>query len=210
MKLPEPALDGACSLQKALSTRRSMRAFSTAPLSLQEVSQLMWAAQGVTGKSGERSAPSAGATYPLKAWLAVGKVEGLAPGLYQYEGATHELKLFDAGDPRLKLTQASRNQDFILEAPVSLVFSAQPGSTTGRYPELGDRYVAMEAGHASQNVYLMAAALGLGTVAVGAFDAAAAGRMLWLLPHEQVLYIMPVGKPVQAEKDEYIKGDTLT
>ena len=200
MKLPEPALDSAFSLEKALYTRRSVRAYAPEPLSLAEVSQLLWAAQGVTDASGERTAPSAGATYPLEVYLVAGNVTDLAAGIYNYDPASHSMTLYDNGDCRAKLAQAAGGQVWVLEAPVSLIFVSSPGATTQRYPEKGERYVNMEAGHAAQNVYLQAAALGLGTVSVGAFDAAAVKRMLWLLPHVETLLIMPAGKMAQGEK----------
>ena len=194
MKLPEPKLDSTFSVEKAISQRRSLRSYADDTLGLEEVSQLLWAAQGMTGANGERSAPSAGATYPLRVYVAAGNVPGLAAGIYKYDCQTHELTLLFNGDERGKLADATRGQRWVSEAPISLLICSSAGSTMQCYPEMGERYVYMEAGHAAQNVYLQATALGLGTVVVGAFDAPAIRRILWLLPHEQPLYIMPVGK----------------
>lgn len=201
MKLPEPKLDSACSLEKALYTRRSVRAYAPDPLSLADVSQLLWAAQGVTDPCGTRTAPSAGATYPLEVFLMAGNVTDLAAGIYKYDPASHSMTLYDSGDSRAKLAQAAGGQAWVLEAPISLIFISSAGATMQRYQEMGERYVNMEAGHAAQNVYLQATALGLGTVSVGAFDGVAVGRMLWLLPHVETLLIMPVGKMPQGEPD---------
>ena len=201
MKLPEPRRDGTFSVEIAIAGRRSVRGFADEALSLEEVSQLLWAAQGITGESGTRAAPSAGATYPLRVYLAAGNVDGLEAGTYRYEGITHELVLLDRGNGRAKLGQAAAGQEFVREAPAGLIITGVSERTTRRYRELGERYVNMEAGHAAQNVYLQATAMGLGTVAVGAFDGAAVIRMLWLLPGEKPLYIMPVGKPARGEQD---------
>ena len=201
MKLPEPKLDSAFSLEKAIHLRRSVRGFSPDAVSLADVSQLLWAAQGVTDTCGTRTAPSAGGTYPLEVYLVAGNVTDLPAGIYKYDCQAHELTLLFNGDERGKLADATRGQSWVSEAPASLIICSSAGSTMQRYPEMGERYVYMEAGHAAQNVYLQATALGLGTVAVGAFDAAAIKRMLWLLPHQEPLYIMPVGKMARGEPD---------
>ena len=200
MKLPEPKLDSAFSVEKAISQRRSLRGYADATLSLEDVSQLLWAAQGMTGASAERSAPSAGATYPLRVYVVAGNVPGLAVGIYKYDCQTHELTLLFFGDERGKLADATRGQRWVSEAPISLIICSSAASTMQRYPEKGECYVYMEAGHVAQNVYLQATSLGLGTVVVGAFDASAIKHMLWLLPHEQPLYIMPVGQPAQGDQ----------
>jgi len=201
MKLPEPKLDSAFSLEKAILLRRSVRGYAPDAVSLADVSQLLWAAQGITDPCGTRTAPSAGGTYPLEVFLMAGNVADLPAGIYKYDPASHSLTLYDNGDSRGKLAQAARGQACVLEAPVSLIFISSPGAIMQRYPEMGERYVHMEAGHAGENVYLQAAALGLGTVAVGAFDAAAVKRMLWLLPHQEPIYIMPVGKMARGEPE---------
>jgi SagB-type dehydrogenase family enzyme len=200
MKLPEPKQDGAFSLEKAISLRRSTRDFSADALRLEDISQLLWAAQGATDGAGKRAAPSAGACYPLQTYLVAGKVEGLEAGIYGYDGQTHELKLLDRGDQRSKLGEATPAQPWVAQAPISLIISHLGGRIAERYGARSERYTHMEAGHAAQNVYLEATALGLGTVAIGAFSEASITHLLWLMPHEKPLYIMPVGKPAQGEK----------
>ena len=199
MNLPAPKLDGACSLEKAIALRRSVRAFAPEPLSLEDVSQLLWAAQGITGEDGLRSAPSAGATYPLQTYMVAGNVTGLDAGVYRYENQGHSLSLLFGGDERTKLCDAALGQSCVLQAPLSLILTAVKDRTIKIYKGFGEGYVNMEAGHAAQNVHLQAAALGLASVPVGAFDAAVVKRILWLMPHEETLYILPVGKPAQGE-----------
>lgn len=194
LSLPEPAKKGVMSVEEALAERRSRREYAREPLSLAELSQLLWAAQGTTGEGG-RTAPSAGATYPLEVYAVVGEVSGLPPGVYRYLPKEHSIGLVFLGDFRGSLYSASGSQKWVLDAPVSLVFTAVYGRTTRVYGERGIRYVHMEAGHAAQNVYLQAEALGLGTVAVGAFDDEGVRGLLNLSPGETPLYVMPVGKP---------------
>jgi SagB-type dehydrogenase family enzyme len=201
MKLPEPRPDSAFSLEKALYTRRSVRGYSPDAVSLADVSQLLWAAQGIRDHYGSRTAPSAGATYPLEVYLVAGNVTDLPAGIYKYDCQSHALNLLDRGDRRDELAKTTRGQSFIAEAALCIIITAVSERTLRRYPELGERYIHMEAGHVSQNIYLQAVALGLGALAVGAFDGASVLRLLWLMPHEEPLYIMPVGKPAQGEPD---------
>ncbi len=169
IKLPEVIQKGEISVEEALTRRRSVRAYKDLPLSLEQVSQLLWAAQGITEPSlNFRTAPSAGALYPLEVYLLSGNIIGLPAGLYRYIPEQHVLILVSEGDKRQELFQASLRQSSIRNAPGVLIFTAVMERTTRRYGERGIRYVHMEAGHASQNVYLQAAVLGLGTVAIGA------------------------------------------
>lgn len=194
IKLPEVIKKGEISVEEALTNRRSVRTYKDIPLSLEQVSQLLWAAQGVTEPSlNFRTAPSAGALYPLAVYLLSGNITGLPVGLYRYIPEQHALILVSKGDKRQELFQASLRQSSLRNAPGVLIFTAVMERTTRRYGERGIRYVYMEAGHASQNVYLQAAALGLGTVAIGAFDDRAVKAILDLPEQEQPLYLMPLG-----------------
>ena len=194
VRLPQPRWTGEVSVEQALKSRRSVRSFNSRALSLAEVSQLLWAAQGITGGR-FRTAPSAGALYPLKVHLAVGNVEGLKPGVYRYYPAEHSLSEVLEGDVRESLARSAHRQEWVAEGAIALVFSAVYESTTRKYGERGIRYVHMEAGHAAQNVYLQAQALGLSTVTVGAFIDSSVRRLLRLQDREQPLSIMPVGEP---------------
>ncbi len=193
--LPAPQRDGERSVEAALARRRSIRDYTDAPLSLAAVSQLVWAAQGVTDADGRRTAPSAGGLYPLDLYLVAGEVTGLRPGVYRYEPRRHRLVLHAAGELRGPLAEAALEQEWVAEAPAILVLCAVYQRTARKYGRRAPRYVHMEVGHAAQNVYLQAVSLGLGTSMVGAFRDEPLARLL-SLPGEVVpLGVMPVGKP---------------
>lgn len=193
--LPHPRVVGELSVEKALLTRRSIREYRSDPLTLDEVGQLLWAAQGVTSPGGFRTAPSAGALYPLETYLVAGNVTGIAAGVYRYLPEQHALTLTLPGDRRLDLSIAALHQTAIGKAPASLLFSAVFPRSTGKYGKRGHRYVQMETGHAAENVSLQAVAFDLGTVVIGAFDDDAVKRITSLPPEEEPLAIMPVGRP---------------
>lgn len=192
--LPPPRLEGSLSVEEAIYHRRSVRSYRDEPLSLAEVSQLLWAAQGTTDASGLRSAPSAGALYPLEVYCVSVRVEGLPAGAYRYLPEEHRLEEVQVGDVRDALCDAALNQEWVREAPAVLVIAAVYQRTTGKYRARGERYVHMEVGHAAQNVYLQATALDLGTVIVGAFDDAQVQRILGMPSEEAPLAILPVGR----------------
>ncbi len=190
--LPDPALSGTLSVEKALAHRRSVRTYSPVPLTLDQLGQLLWAAQGITDYTqGLRSTPSAGATYPLEVLVSVGRVDDLSPGLYRYQPGAHSLILWRDEDVRQELAQAALGQTWIAQAPAVVVLAAEYERTTARYGERGERYVHMEIGHAGQNVYLQAEALGLATVMVGAFEDEVLQELLGI--DEPPLAILPVG-----------------
>jgi SagB-type dehydrogenase family enzyme len=193
--LPEPSHDGNVSLERALHRRESVRDFTARSLSQEQVSQLLWAAQGITRLDGGRTVPSAGGLYPLELYLVVGDVDGLESGLYRYRPGSHDLVPVGAGDHRSQLAAAALRQSWMREAPVTLVFAAVYARTTGKYGERGRKYVHMEVGHAAQNVYLEAAAMGLGTTFVGAFHDNQVKGILGLPASEHPLGLMPVGWP---------------
>jgi SagB-type dehydrogenase family enzyme len=197
VSLPDPHLKGEMSLEEAILKRRSRRDFKDSPLTLGEVSQILWAAQGITDRAGLRAAPSAGALFPLDLYLVVGErgVEELEEGVYHYLPQSHSLEPTLEGDVRQTLARLCAQQMFIAEAPVSLLITAEYERTTEKYGDRGMRYVHMEAGHVAQNVYLQAEALGLGTVTVGAFQDEEISQALDLPPTYRPLYVMPIGHP---------------
>jgi len=195
VELPTPRVVGEQSLESALDVRRSIRDYTGAPLSLEEVSQLLWAAQGVTDTNGGRTAPSAGALYPLEVYVVAGNVTSLDAGVYRYRPHGHTIEVHVHGDMRTGLARAALGQDCVSEGAAVLVFAAVYDRTKRKYRERGTRYVHMEVGHAAQNVCLQATVLGLGAVPVGAFDDAAVHKTLKLPRSEKVLYLVPVGKP---------------
>lgn len=195
VKLPSPVLDSGTSIEKALLKRRSVREYGHEPLTLPEISQLLWAAQGVTErKEGLRAAPSAGALYPLEVYLVAGDVDGIEQGVYKYKPHGHELVKVVEGDKRMDIYRASLYQEPVKDAPALIVISAIYQRTTIKYGERGIRYVHMEVGHAAENVYLQAVALNLGTVVVGAFHDEDVRKALNMPKDETPLYVMPVGR----------------
>lgn len=195
IKLPEPRKKGRISVEEALNTRRSIRKYSGQPLSLQEVGQLLWAAQGITNKKGRRTAPSAGALYPIEVYLVAGEVSNLQSGIYRYIPQWHSLELHIEGDWREKLCTAALNQEYIRDAPASILISAVFDRTRRKYGRSrGARYAGMEAGNVSQNICLQAVVLKLGTVFVGAFKDSKISCIFDMEDDESPLAIMPVGK----------------
>lgn len=196
IKLPPPEIKPGMSVLEAIAKRRSRRAFKDTALTLQQVSTLLWACQGITDKrSGFRSAPSAGATYPLELFLVAGNVEGLIPGVYRYLPNAHALDILSEGDIRLVLTSACLDQSFIMEAPATIVIGAVFERTTGHYGERGKMYVFQECGHVGENLHLACEQMGLGTVMVGAFRDDAVKRLVNMNKNETPVYVMPVGYP---------------
>jgi len=192
--LPEPRNSGGISVEEALLERRSIRNYKNEALTLAEISQLLWAAQGITDPGGYRTAPSAGALYPLEVYVVAGNVEGLQAGIYKYRPQGHELKKVAEGDVRAELCAAALDQECIEDGAAVLVFAAVYERTTRKYGERGEQYVHMEVGHAAQNVYLQAVSQGLGTVVVGAFDDGGVEKLLQMQDDERALCIMPVGR----------------
>jgi len=198
IKLPFPNPQGTISVEAAISKRRSVRRFRAQPLSLAQLSQLLWSAQGITGTGGRRAVPSAGATYPLEIFVVIGAhgIETLAAGIYHYQVDNHSLSLHLSGDLRQKLADTALGQSFIANCPVNMVVCALHPRTVYRYGRRGERYVHMEVGHVGQNVSLQAVALGLATIMVGAFEDEEVRKVLKIEEQIKPLYIIPVGKPV--------------
>jgi len=194
--LTEPDLESNIPLEKAINQRASRREYQDTAIKKSEVAQLLWSASGkqVDGVSGAtRVAPSAGATHPMEMYLAAGKVEGLETGVYRYLIQEHSLEQVSREDIREELAEAALGQNFIAQAPVSVIIVAHHERTTNRYGERGERYVHMEAGNISQNLYLQAETLNLATVAVGAFEDNLVAKLLQ--EEGEPLLIMPVGEP---------------
>ena len=194
IQLPQPRTDGDVSVEKALQSRRSVRSYKNVPLDLTEISQLVWSAQGVTRARGFRTAPSAGALYPLELYVIAGRVIDLPSAIYKYSPRTHELIEIIAGDLRSEFSRAALRQSAIKKAPAVLLFCAVYERTTGKYGRRGIRYVHMEVGHAAQNVCLQAIALGLQTAVIGAFRDDNVKQIAHLPAGEQPLYFVPVGR----------------
>lgn len=191
--LPPPATKGSMSLEETLALRRSVREFDTEPLTPAELGQLLWAAQGITNARGFRTAPSAGALYPLELHLAT------AEGVFHYDPVSHGLEVLDSKDARQQLYEAALKQEPVRQAPVVVVVTAVYERTSSKYgQERAPRYVHLEAGHSAQNLLLEAVALHLGAVPIGAFHDEQVQAALGLPVDRQPLYLIAVGHPAQS------------
>ena len=184
-----PAVAEHPTLEDTLSRRRSVRLFSDRALSEDEVLKLCWAAQGVTDPKGHRTAPSAGARYPLELYVAT------PGGCYAYDPPHHRLLRRTEDDLRAALQWAALSQEAVGQSPAVFVVAAQPARTTAEYGHRGRRYVHLEAGHAAQNLLLEATAMGFGAVPIGAFDDARLREVLDLPADREVVYLIPIGEP---------------
>jgi len=191
--LPAPSFDGKISVEKAIKSRRSIRSYKQDSLTLAQISQLLWAAQGITSNDGFRTAPSAGATYPLEIYLVVGKVTDLTSGIYKYLNKDHVIIKIGDGDKRAELSDAALSQEWIKEAPIAIVVCGIYERTSKKYGDNASKFVHMEVGCVAQNLYLQATALGLGTTFVGTIDAEKIASVLHLDKNEHALCILPVG-----------------
>ncbi|NLX64682.1 MAG: SagB/ThcOx family dehydrogenase [Clostridiaceae bacterium] len=194
-KLSEPVKKGNMSLEEAIACRRSVRSYSEGKIEEKDISQLLWTAQGITDEmEGLRTAPSAGALYPLEIYIAAAMVEGIEAGLYKYNPLNHSLILKKYGDLREDIYNVSLRQDSIKDAAAVVIYCAVFEKTSSRYEDRAEQYIYLEAGHSAQNIYLQAEALNLGTVAIGAFNDKGIKRVLELTDEEHPVYLMPIGK----------------
>jgi SagB-type dehydrogenase family enzyme len=214
--LPEVRYDGELSLERAVTERRSVRIYAQVALSLEDLSQLLWAAQGITERidvppavwtggewmGGLRTAPSAGALYPLELYVAVGDVTDLEAGLYRYVPLEHSLERVGDGDLREALGAAAYRQRAIYQAPAVLLIAAVYERTAIKYGGRAERYVHIEVGAAAENAWLQAEALGLGAVFIGAFNDQAVKQALGLPEDHEPLGIMPVGRRTEDWREQ--------
>jgi len=200
--LPSPQTNGTVSVEQALENRRSRRDFIDKAISAEQLSQILWAAYGVTNAipdnpslgGGLRTAPSAGALYPFEIYAVIGKVNGIEAGVYKYIAKDHKIIRTIDRDIREELSAVALGQEFLKKAPVTILYSAIYSRMTQKYGDRGrDRYVCMDLGHSAQNIYLQAETLNLGTCAIGAFVDSKMAELLQLTEEEEPLYIMPVG-----------------
>ncbi len=195
-KLPEPDYQG-MPLEEAIGKRRSIRNYSGKPVNLFQLSRLLFSAQGITGKIYNkhlRTAPSAGALYPFEIYVIANNVEDLPQGIYHYAVLNHTLELIEAGDFRKEITSAGLKQEMLGDADITFVLSAIFDRVRYKYGERGFRYAYIEAGHISQNIYLQAVSLGLGSVSVGAFLDSKVNNLIDVDGEkEAVIYLHAVG-----------------
>jgi len=194
IKLPQPVHNGKTSWEKVLQEHHSIREYQKLPITLSEISQLLWAAQGISKFTGRRTAPSAGALYPLEVYVIIGNVIDLPAGIYTYDSNKHEIARIETGAKRIPLCKAALGQTSVKDTAAVVVLTSVYKRTIIKYGERGIRYAQMEAGHAAQNVSLQSVSLGLGTVVVGAFHDEEVKLIAGLSGHEAPLYIIPVGR----------------
>jgi SagB-type dehydrogenase family enzyme len=191
---------GSVELASAIRRRRSHRSFSDRPLSLEELSFLLWATQGLRERLGAgtalRTVPSAGARHALETYLCVLNVTGLEPGFYRYLPLEHQLLVeFPGNEPGRMLADAAFGQEFLARAPVTFIWSAIPYRMEWRYGLAAHKVIALDAGHVCQNLYLACEAIGAGTCAIAAYDQEAMDALLRLDGKDEfVIYLAPVGK----------------
>jgi len=195
IQLPPPEFESEISFEEALKQRRSVRSYEKVPLILSEISQILWAAQGITDNSyGLRTAPSAGALYPLEIYLAASNVAELKSGFYHYNPKKHTLNKISEGDKRIDISNSALKQDAIENSSAIVIITAIYERTEVKYGKRSERYVHIEVGHVGQNIYLQAVTLGIGTVMIGAFKDEALKKVLGFAEDEYPLAIMPLGK----------------
>ena len=199
--LPDPRHDSKVSVEKALMNRRSHRSFMKEAISADVVSQMLWAAYGITKKipnnpkyPGLRTAPSARRLYPLRIYIAIGNVEGIEPGVYRYIASEQKITRVIAGDIRDSLSAAANNETMILEAPACIFYATNTVVIKETGKRAIDNYVGIDLGHSAQNVYLQAEALGIGTCAIGGFNEVNVRRVMQIPENEAPVYLMPFGK----------------
>ncbi|MCU4173438.1 SagB/ThcOx family dehydrogenase [Carboxylicivirga sp. N1Y90] len=201
-QLPTPEFTSNISVEESMLNRRSQRDYRSQAITAQQLSQVLWSAYGITQaieepeflRGGLKTAPSAGARYPLDIYVLIGNVDGLKKGLYKFLPNGHKLLKLNSADLRHELCIASYDQLMIQEAPAVLLYSAIFERCTSKYGDRGrERYVCMDLGHSAENVYLQVQSLGLGTCAIGAFNDEEVSNIINLPTEEEPLYILPIG-----------------
>lgn len=193
IRLPQPKFQSDFSLEKALLQRRSYRAYKKTPLSIWEISQLLFAGQGVIDGD-RRTVPSAGALFPIEVYLVAGKIKRIPAGIYKYQPQTHQLIKILGRDKREELAKAAFSQPWVKEAPATIVICGNFETTTRKYGERGKRFVIIEVGHVAQNICLQSTSLNLGSVCIGGFDDEKIRNLLNLEKEPRPFYLIPVGK----------------
>lgn len=192
--LPEPSTTGSVALERLLQQRRSIREYrSNSVVALGHIGQLLWAAQGISNALGLRTAPSAGALYPLELYVAASNVQAVEQGIYHYQPENHQLDPILRGDFAKALARAAYGQSSVQTAAAVIVICSVPERTTRKYGQRGMQYIHIEAGHAAENLFLQVEALGLATVVVGAFYDDEVVSTLQLPLNEIPLLLMPIG-----------------
>ena len=201
INLPSPVLTGNVSVEQAIENRRSVRQFSNNSITLDNLSQILWSAQGITdSEKGLRAAPSAGQVYPLEIYVFTGNngVSGLQEGVYHYVAVNNSLEKIMNGDLRGELSVIANNQPWVKQAPVDILITGNYRKMIDKYSDkdLSTRFVDLEAGHAGENIYLQSEALGLATVSLGSMNEEQLIQRFKLPANETPIYIFPIGHPI--------------
>ena len=192
INLKKPLFKSSVSVEEALKARRSVRDYSDKPLTLDEISQLLWAGQGITNERGFRTNPSAGAAFPMELYLASHNITGIAPGLYHYSPHKETLTLVKEGSLRDQITSTEMYQKCVRNSAAVIIISGDFKRMANRHGVRNFRFVNMEAGSIFQSIGLQAQTLNLGTVVVGAFKEYELKKILGI--KEDPLVIMPLGR----------------
>jgi SagB-type dehydrogenase family enzyme len=196
IQLPAPRLDGDLCLERTILDRRSVREFSDEPLTLGELSDLLWSISGITDEAtGYRATPSAGAIFPLELWVLSSRVDGLEPGAWRYVVGDHALLPAEAGDHAASFSGAAFGQACIAGAAVSIVLAADYTGLRETYGGLAERLAWLEMGHAAQNASLLAVARGLGAVCIGAMNADTVREFSGMSADLDPVYAISIGRP---------------
>jgi SagB-type dehydrogenase family enzyme len=191
--LPRPDTDGGPALATIIAKRRSCRDFAPGSVSLPQLASLLWSAQGITGLGGLRTAPSAGAIYPLRTYVLAADVDGLPPGFYRHDPDLHQLELLQRGDKRRQLAEVALGQECVEGCALAVLLAADYRRIVRELGDSGRRLACMEAGHAGQNFLLTATVLGLGAIGLGRFDSDLLTQLLKLPSDEDPLYLLLAG-----------------
>jgi SagB-type dehydrogenase family enzyme len=198
VSLPEPTHSAEKSIWDVLAGRRSLRNYIPAAVSMEDLSQLLWGVQGVTAHAGQyalRTAPSAGALYPIETYVLVNRVDELAAGIYHYDVRQHRLEVVRKGSFGAEAAQAALGQGMLQSAALVLLWTAVIARSKWKYRERAYRYIYMDAGHIGQNAYLAAEALGLGCCTVGAFFDDEVNSLIGIDGKDEIaVYLCSVGK----------------
>lgn len=204
--LPSPSYSSQTSIEEAIKSRSSIRSYSDSAITLDNISQILWAAYGITRpnklyktlRGGNRTVPSAGALYPLEFYICSGNISGLDDGIYWYRSDGHKLIRIIAGDLRNEISSATFGQKYFKNAAAIIILTADFSRTESKYGNRGiTRYVYLEAGHSAQNIYLQATSLNIGVCVVGAFNDKKISELI-KMKNENPLYITPIGKPKES------------
>jgi SagB-type dehydrogenase family enzyme len=195
IKLPNPSRTGKMSLEEALAKRRTMRTYLDSAITKQNLAQLLWAAMGATSPQGKRTAPSAGATYPLDLYIVVGNVKDVPQGIYTWSNSSNNLLCQQNGDFRKNIADACHSQEFIIKAPINVIYVANWNRIKPRYEDRSEKYCDQEAGHSAQNLLLEAVTMNCGGCPIGAFDEKSISNILKLDSiNQKPMYIITIGR----------------